>query len=47
MLGQLSFGSDGKLRDKVQTAIDRLKAFEPHEGYRDDGAENIDHHTKQ
>lgn len=31
MIGQLSFGNDGKLRDKVQTAIDRLKAFEPPE----------------
>ena len=33
MIGQLSFGNDGKLRDKVQTAIDRLKMFEPEEGY--------------
>lgn len=33
MLGQLGFGSDGQLRDKVQAAIDRLKCFEPEEGY--------------
>ena len=33
MLGQLSIGSDGKLRDKVETAIKRLHAFEPAEGY--------------
>lgn len=33
MIGQLSFGSDGQLRDKVETAIKRLQAFEPPEGY--------------
>lgn len=33
MLGQMSFGTDGVLKDKVQRAIDRLKAFEPEEGY--------------
>ena len=33
MLGQMSLGSDGQLRDKVQTAIKRLQAFEPPEGY--------------
>ena len=33
MIGQLSFGADGQLRDKVETAIKRLQAFEPPEGY--------------
>ena len=33
MIGQLSIGSDGQLRDKVQTAIKRLQAFEPQDGY--------------
>jgi phosphoadenosine phosphosulfate reductase len=33
LIGQLSFGVDGQLRDKVQTSIDRLRAFEPPEGY--------------
>ena len=33
MLGQLGFAPDGQLRDKVQAAIDRLKCFEPEEGY--------------
>ena len=33
MLGQLAFGSDGVMRDKVELAIQRLKAFEPPEGY--------------
>lgn len=33
MLGQLSFDSNGVLHDKVELAIQRLKAFEPPEGY--------------
>lgn len=33
MLGQLKLGSDGILRDKVEASIERLKAFEPEEGY--------------
>lgn len=33
MLGQLSLTSDGKIRDKVQAAIDRLRMFEPPDGY--------------
>jgi len=33
MIGQLQIGADGQLRDKVETAIQRLKAFEPEEGY--------------
>ena len=33
MLGQLQFGRDGKLVDKVEKAIMRLKTFEPPEGY--------------
>ena len=33
MLGQLSFDSNGVIRDKVEAAIFRLKAFEPPEGY--------------
>lgn len=31
--GQLQFNSRGDVRDKVQTAIDRLQMFEPEEGY--------------
>ena len=33
MLGQLKFGADGVIHDKVEAAIARLKAFEPEEGY--------------
>lgn len=33
MLGQLKFGTDGQIRDKVEMSIQRLKAFEPPEGY--------------
>ena len=33
MLGQLSIAPDGQLRDKVEAAIQRLKCFEPPEGY--------------
>lgn len=33
MLGQLKLGSDGIPRDKVEASIERLKAFEPEEGY--------------
>ena len=33
MLGQLSFGSDGVIHDKVEASIARLKAFEPEDGY--------------
>ena len=33
VLGQLSFDSNGVMRDKVELAIQRLKAFEPPEGY--------------
>lgn len=33
MLNQLQFGMDGKIRDKVEMSIKRLKAFEPPEGY--------------
>ena len=29
MIGQLSMTTDGRITDKVQMAIDRLKAFEP------------------
>lgn len=32
-MSQIEIGMDGVLRDKVQIAIDRLKAFEPPEGY--------------
>ena len=32
-LGQLSFSNNGEIKDKVQRAIDRLRAFEPEEGY--------------
>lgn len=33
MIGQLKIGMDGEIRDKVEIAIGRLKAFEPEEGY--------------
>ena len=33
MLGQLSFNANGDIKDKVETSIARLKAFEPKEGY--------------
>ena len=33
MLGQLGIAPDGSVRDKVKTAIDRLRCFEPDEGY--------------
>lgn len=33
MLEQLQFGSDGEIRNKVETAIKRLQAFEPPDGY--------------
>lgn len=33
MLGQLKFGSDGIIHDKVEASIERLKAFCPPEGY--------------
>jgi phosphoadenosine phosphosulfate reductase len=33
MLGQLKMTSDGKLRDKVEMSIQRLRSFEPPEGY--------------
>lgn len=33
MINQLQFGADGVIRDKVETAIARLKTFEPPEGY--------------
>lgn len=33
MLGQMRIGSDGELMDKVETAIRRLKNFEPPDGY--------------
>lgn len=32
-LNQLQFGRDGQIRDKVEIAIQRLKAFEPPDGY--------------
>lgn len=32
MLGQLSFTTDGNIKDKVEMAIGRLKAFEPKDG---------------
>jgi len=32
-LNQLQFGSDGQIRDKVEIAIQRLRAFEPPDGY--------------
>lgn len=33
MIEQMEIGLDSKIRDKLQIAIDRLKAFEPPEGY--------------
>ena len=33
MLGQIRLTSDGRMLDKVQASIERLKAFEPKEGY--------------
>ena len=33
MLGQMEITNDGQLRDKVEISIERLKAFEPEEGY--------------
>jgi len=33
MIGQLSMTTDGRVTDKVQTAIERLRTFEPPEGY--------------
>ena len=33
MLGQMRVGSDGEIRDKVETSIKRLQAFCPPEGY--------------
>lgn len=33
MIGQLSLGMDGEILDKVEMSIERLKAFEPEEGY--------------
>ena len=33
MIGQLQFSPDGEIRDKVEMAINRLKAFCPLEGY--------------
>lgn len=33
MLGQMSFTKDGRVRSKVDAAIERLKCFEPEEGY--------------
>lgn len=33
MLNQLQFTQDGKVKDKVEIAIQRLKAFEPPDGY--------------
>lgn len=33
MLGQMKLGSDGQFRDKVEMAIERLKAFCPDDGY--------------
>ena len=33
MIGQLSFGENGQLLDKVQKTIERLKSFEPPDGY--------------
>lgn len=33
MIGQLQIACDGKIQDKVEMAIRRLKAFEPPEGY--------------
>jgi len=33
MLGQIEINADGRIRDKVQAAIDRLQMFCPEEGY--------------
>jgi len=33
LLGQMQMTPDGRIRDKVETAIQRLKTFEPEEGY--------------
>ena len=33
MLGQLQIGKDGRIVDKVEMAIQRLRSFEPQEGY--------------
>ena len=33
MIGQLKFDGNGIIRDKVEAAIERLRAFEPEEGY--------------
>jgi len=33
MLGQIKLTSDGRMLDKVEASIERLKAFEPEEGY--------------
>ena len=33
MIGQLQFTPDGQVKGKVEIAIQRLKAFEPEEGY--------------
>lgn len=33
MIGQLKIGTDGVILDKVEASIERLKAFEPEEGY--------------
>lgn len=33
MLRQLQIGKDGRIFDKVEMAIQRLRSFEPKEGY--------------
>ena len=33
MIGQFKIGSDGVIRDKVEASMERLRAFEPKEGY--------------
>jgi len=33
MIGQLKMTTDGRITDKVQMAIERLRTFEPPEGY--------------
>ncbi len=33
MIGQLSFGADGQIKDKVERSIECLRAFEPPDGY--------------
>lgn len=33
MIDQLAFTSDGRIRDKVEAAVQRLQCFEPEEGY--------------